>query len=397
MNAEGADGRSKTLKQATASAAACSLEIHSKLHNWVAHEDDDPAKRVLLSLHMGLACGELMGIHVGGVFNRYEFVVTGEPMGHIGIAEPLAKSGETVLSPLAANVLGDELLRGRSYPAQPGYVLITGLKSPVAKLDPSTVAGFPALNSGTAAILQRYCPGAIMKSLTAGEFDSESTAELRDISVLFINVTGLNLTPSGGDDGLVEAAERGQTLMLQIQKCLYAVEGALNKMLVDDKGLLILGALGLPPMPHDDDAERAITAAIAIAQSIPELYPGVSCSVGITTGQCFCGVIGSPLRREYTVMGDRLNLAARLMAAAAALAGDHPRVLVDEATYSAARRMFVFQEVDPLKVKGKEKKVIARHQKEARALRDFFQEAKTAYQQLEELKERRRFEMESQI
>ena len=52
-------------------------------------------------------------------------------------------------------------------------------------------------------------------------------------------------------------------------------------------------------------------------------------SVGVTTGPTFCGVVGSSLRREYTVMGMLVNLAARLMCAAPVNG-----VLVDERTQS---------------------------------------------------------------
>lgn len=76
------------------------------------------------------------------------------------------------------------------------------------------------------------------------------------------------------------------------------------------------------------------------------------CSIGITTGQCFCGVIGSDLRREYTVMGDLVNLSARLMANAGV-----DGILTDERTYSQARRVFAFEEHEPILVKGKEKPI----------------------------------------
>ena len=74
-------------------------------------------------------------------------------------------------------------------------------------------------------------------------------------------------------------------------------------------------------------------------------------SVGITTGIAFCGVVGSRgTRREYTVLGDIVNLSARLMQYATVNGGG---VVVDEATMVAARDRLFFERLEPITVKGK--------------------------------------------
>jgi hypothetical protein len=50
---------------------------------------------------MGLGCGKLTCIHVGGVLGRWEYVVAGDPLSQIAIAEPMALNGETVVAPEA--------------------------------------------------------------------------------------------------------------------------------------------------------------------------------------------------------------------------------------------------------------------------------------------------------
>jgi len=100
--------------------------------------------------------------------------------------------------------------------------------------------------------------------------------------------------------------------MMAMQAVIYAEEGSLNKFLVDDKGLVFLMVFGLPPFVHIDDPVRACRACLEMTQVLMQM--GLVGRIGITTGRVYCGVVGSDKRREYTVMGDTVNLSARLMA-----------------------------------------------------------------------------------
>ena len=96
-----------------------------------------------------------------------------------------------------------------------------------------------------------------------------------------------------------------------MQETLYEYEGSLNKLGVDDKGATLVAAFGLPPVAHEDDPVRAVRAALGIQANLRRL--GVRYAIGIATGRVFCGSVGSNLRREYTMIGGVVNLAARLM------------------------------------------------------------------------------------
>ena len=56
---------------------------------------------VRLQLHMGIGAGEATLLYIGGVHNSWEYVIGGDPLRQIGVAEPLAKNGQTVISPEA--------------------------------------------------------------------------------------------------------------------------------------------------------------------------------------------------------------------------------------------------------------------------------------------------------
>lgn len=140
-------------------------------------------------------------------------------------------------------------------------------------------------------------------------------------------------------------------MMLELQKCIFKYQGSINKIVIDDKGLICIAVFGLPPLLHDDDPRRAVAAGVMIADTLGDsLGGGVAAHVGISSGRTFCGVIGAQTRCEYTVMGDMVNLSARLMSTAGKLGHD---VLVDENTYKSSRDNFGYTTLTPVKMKGK--------------------------------------------
>ena len=148
---------------------------------------------------------------------------------------------------------------------------------------------------------------------------------------MFIALKGLALSSSdAGAAGVVEALGRGQDAMLRVQEEIHAREGQVNKMLVDDKGVVLLCVFGLPPRPHADDALRAVRSSLALKTAMAGDEGRPTACVGVATGRVFCGVVGSADRREFTTMGDVVNLSARLMGLASQ---DGPtRVICCEAT-----------------------------------------------------------------
>src|SRR5678809_1691338 len=92
------------------------------------------------------------------------------------------------------------------------------------------------------------------------------------------------------------------------------IRDRINKINVDDKGITIVAALGLPPFSHEDDPARGVQAALMIRKELNKLK--MNSYIGITTGRIFCGSVGNESRREYTIIGNAVNMSARLMGAA---------------------------------------------------------------------------------
>lgn len=313
----------------TRRATQCALAVQAALHNY-------PIAGHLLRMRIGVGAGHMVAVQVGGTDGRWELVLTGEPLVQVSQAEPQAQPGEVVLAPEAwqlvqAHCSGEPLPTGAVR-----VQAITSVLTPQA-LEAVTLP----VEAETA--LWAYIPSAIKDRLAAAQ--SSWLAELRRVTVIFVNLPELSHTTS-----LAQA----QRIILALQAALDRYEGSINKISLDEKGSTLVAALGLPPLAHEDDAARGVRAAQALRAALQAL--GVRCAIGLTTGRVFCGTVGSERRCEYTLLGDTVNLAARLMQAAAhsSLAG----LLCDAATAEAAQHHFTFAALPAITVKGKAEPIV---------------------------------------
>ncbi len=312
-----ADG--EDLAASTCRAVQCGLAAQEQLHDLPVTPD------VRLSLRIGVSAGSIAILHVGGVEGRRELVATGEPLAGMNAATAQASPGEVAMSADAWAPVRDRIA-GEGLPG--GAVRVRGVRDPVGRRPAEPI---PA---GDRQSLLAYVPRAVVDQVGRG--DSSWLAELRRVTVLFVNFPGL--TPS-------TPLTRAHAVMQELQTILFHYEGTINKLSVDDKGASLVAALGLPPLSHEDDAERAVRAALAIRERLAPMQ--VRHSTGIATGLAFCGIVGNTTRREYTMIGDVVNLAARLMQAAKG------GILCDRATYEAGRARLAFEPLPSIHVKGK--------------------------------------------
>lgn len=311
-------------------AGRCGLEVQETLAFY------DLAANLNLSLRVAVGAGDLLVASVGGVVGRWELLVAGDPLTQVTTIEHQAQPGEVVLSP-EAWVLIQEQAVGQPLPT--GGALLKGVSQSPRRIIQSPIILTPRM----ADALRSYIPGSVLDSLDAGL--SDWLAELRYVTVIFLCIEGLNYHAPDVLDQL-------HTIMRTLQIALYRYEGSVNQFVVDDKGTVFVAALGLPPLTHEDDAVRGIQAALAMNEQLHML--GLTCSIGISTGRVFCGARGSPRRRDYAMIGDVMNLSARLMKVAGELLHETGApILCDEATYAATHQRLSFEELPPVKVKGK--------------------------------------------
>lgn len=323
----------------TLRAAQCGLAVQETL------QDYEAAEGIRLSSKAGIACGDVTAMHVGGVFDRWELMLAGAPLIQMGTAEHQARPGDLVLAPSAWTLVQSACA---GTPLAHGCVRLEAIDHPLA---PRPIE-MPALPAEAEAALLGYLPGAIRARLAAGQ--THWLGELRRVTVLFVNLPDLNR--EGQQDG-PDVLERTQTVMRTLQTALYHYEGSVNKLSVDEKGTTLVAALGLPPLAHEDDAVRGVQAALSMQAELRAR--GVRSAIGVATGRVYCGVIGGTFRREYTIIGDVVNLAARLMQKAGeapptpAGAPGHDGILCDAATHQAARARLGFEALPAVLMKGK--------------------------------------------
>ena len=204
------------------------------------------------------------------------------------------------------------------------------------------------------ATMSRYIDPRLTDQLMADE-ESMSQGIVARPTVLFSDIRGFTtLTEELGAKGTVSFLNEYFTRMYD---CINKEEGMIDKFIGD----AIMAAFGTP-IAHDDDEDRALRAGIGMIQSVWDwnderaksgLKP-VDMGLGLNTDDVVCGEIGSPKFKDLTMIGDGVNLAARLESACKSYAA---RILISGNTQEKLRGTYRMRDIDDVIVKGKTKPV----------------------------------------
>jgi class 3 adenylate cyclase len=186
-----------------------------------------------------------------------------------------------------------------------------------------------------------YCTAPLTEQPPPGVLE-----ERKVVSVLFCDLVGFTAASQAADPEDVRARIRPYHARVRQEIERY---GATVEKFVGDAVMAVCGA----PVTHEDDAERAVRAGLAILEAIADLNDAdpdlhLQVRVGINTGEAVVAVGARPERGEGIVTGDVVNTAARIQSAAPVNG-----VAVSEQTHQATSRVFEYEPLAPVAVKGK--------------------------------------------
>ncbi|MGD8809105.1 MAG: AAA family ATPase, partial [Gammaproteobacteria bacterium] len=302
---------SDALESAVEYAAACALNLQAVLRNLLL-----PGGR-RFGARMSLAAGEVEYHQVGGVGGRWFYCIGGS-----AVADVIEVDGSARPGVLCAAADIARLAPRLRTSAADGALAVEG--SP--QRDPP---GEIRLAQVSLDQLTPFLPAAVHARHVSGQ--TQFLGEFRTMTIVFFGFSPPRSQP-----------ELLQEIVGVVQSSVESFDGELYQVLVDDKGLVAVAAFGMPMRSHENDAERAVRAAIDVQN---DLRAGAArSSIGVSTGRLFCGSYGGRHRRQYSIMGTTINRAARLMQAA-------ETIYVDAATGSAAPGI-EYHESTSLKLKG---------------------------------------------
>lgn len=282
-------------------------------------------RRVTLRMSTGVHSGTLHLFLVGD--GHRELVITGPGASTAVAMEGLAQGDEIVVSADTARALSPACL-GR--PVGGGYVL---RRSP-----PGLAVGRSDQSPGVGAEQLAAClPRAVRERVLGGLDESE----LKLVTVAFIHFEGTDALVERS--GPAEAAARISALVNVVQESAARYDVCVLATDIDHDGGKIILTAGAPTATGADE-ERMLLAVRRVVEASTTL----PVRVGVNRGHVFAGDVGPAYRRTYTVMGDAVNLAARLMARAAP-----GEVLAAETVLAASKTRFSGSPLTPFRVKGK--------------------------------------------
>jgi class 3 adenylate cyclase len=168
--------------------------------------------------------------------------------------------------------------------------------------------------------------------------------EVREVTVLFCDIRGFSaITQSLPPDGVIRLLNEHMTALTRV---VYEHQGVVDKFVGD----LLMAVFGAPKSYGNDalNAARCALQMIAARQRLNESAAlKVTVGIGIATGRVVAGCMGSSDRVNYTVLGDRVNLAARLGDAAGRM-----EILIDDVTREKLGGAVGAEELPELRLKG---------------------------------------------
>ena len=312
-------------------AAAAGLDMQSAMAQFrrVMAGGDTYRLRMRIAIHSG----RFFGASVGQPDGVLHYLLVGPDVNRTAEIEGAGEPGQVVVSAEAVALLGSAC---RLSPGNDGAWWVRRLEPPPRPARQASSLHPP--------VLQRYLLPPLAGPLMEGRHPGFS-GEHRRVTAVFINLLGVSplLETKGEAQALAQMDEYVRVLLRTLERYGGFLAGS-DLAQEGDKLICLFGA----PLSLEREEASALRTVIEFDQELARLGLDLRHRIGVSSGSVFAGEIGSSRRREYTVIGDSVNLAARLMAAA-----KPGEILVSKPTVERAASGFQVQRLRPLRLKGK--------------------------------------------
>lgn len=281
--------------------------------------------RVGLRMSVGVHTGPIHLFRTGTVND--ELVVAGPTVSETTRMEGAADAGEIVVSPDLAACLPPGSIGG---PKGPGHLLRW-------RQPRGDVAGVSLRRTSEPGLAARWLDRQLRDHLLSGHAEREH----RMATVGFVKFVGMDDLLAA--EGPAATADALHATISAVQEHAAAEEVTVLATDVDANSGKVILVAGVPSARPDDEGR-----VLRVARAVVEAELPLAVRVGVNTGHVFAGDVGGPHRATYTIIGDTVNTAARLMAAASP-----GQVYASPGVLDGSRSLFATTPLEPLSVKGK--------------------------------------------
>lgn len=291
---------------------------------------------ISLGIKIALSVGPVQRFLVGDPNIQLLEALAGHELDQVVSAQQLLEKGEIAISAKLLKEIEEEVIvRSWRQTLEGSQFAVIDEKTKLTEANP-----WPEIPELQDEVARKWVFASIYDRIKDKEI--EFLTELRQAVPMFLNFTGLDY------DHDENAGQKLDQFIRRVQFILARYEGYLCQLTIGDKGSNIFIAFGAP-LAHEDNINRALTAAVKLREEIGELGFVQPVQIGLTHGQVWAGAHGGEMARTYSIMGREVNLASRLMSyAKPAQILVSPHVAETAVNYS-------FAQLPPINFKGIEK------------------------------------------
>jgi class 3 adenylate cyclase/tetratricopeptide (TPR) repeat protein len=322
---------------AIARAVACALRLQHVMAE-LGVVTAPSGQQFQLAIKVAVSAGPARRFSVGDPAIMRIDALAGDTLAQLAAAEHLAERGDVVITQRAADALGSAV-RIREWRADEESKMRAAVIE--AMLQEAPALPWPQLPAGALGdddIRPWLLPGIYERERNSTD---AFLAELRPAVALFIRFDGIDY------DADAEAGDKLDAFVRLAQAATRRHEGALLQLTIGDKGSYCYIAFGAP-IAHDDDADRAVSTALEMREQLGRLPFIQHVQYGISMGTMRVGPYGGTSHRTFGVLGDEVNMAARLMARAAP-----GQIYISRRVADTVADRYDLRLIGPMQMKGK--------------------------------------------